>query len=101
MVQTKREIFLIIDKNQSKIKSFGVKKLGLFGSFCRQEQNVGSDIDFLVDFEQDKKTFDNFIKLSFFLEELMNRKIELVTSESLSPYFRPNILNEVEYVNIN
>ncbi|MBC8184821.1 nucleotidyltransferase family protein [candidate division KSB1 bacterium] len=101
MIQSKNDIFFLIKKNQHKIKSFGVKKLGLFGSFCRQEQNSDSDVDFLVDFEGDKKTFDNFINLSFFLEELMSRKIELVTPESISPYFKTTILNEVEYVSFN
>jgi len=101
MIKTKSEIFLLIKKNQSKIKTFGVKKLGLFGSFCRQEQNSDSDVDILVDFEGDKKTFDNFINLSFFLEELMSRKIELVTPESISPYFKSAILSEVEYVSFN
>jgi predicted nucleotidyltransferase len=45
-----------------------------------------------------KKNFRNFIHLAFFLEDLLNRKVELVTPESLSPYLKPNILKEIEYV---
>ena len=75
-----------------------MKKLGLFGSFVREEQGVESDVDLLVEFEPGKKTFDNFIQLSFFLEDLFKRRVELVTSESLSPYIGPHIMNEVEYV---
>ena len=41
---------------------------------------------------------DNFIQLSFFLEDLLKRRVELVTPESISPYIRPYIMNEVEYV---
>ena len=98
LVQTKESILTIIKRNQGKIKSFGVKKLGLFGSFAREEQNVESDLDLLVDFEKGRKTFDNFINLSFFLEDLMNRPIELITPESLSPYLKPHILKDIEYV---
>jgi predicted nucleotidyltransferase len=56
-----------------------------------------SDVDVLVEFEQDRKTFDNFIQLSFLLEDLFQRRVELVTIESLSPYIGPHILSEVEY----
>ena len=98
MIQTKANILTIIRKNQDKIRSFGVKKLGLFGSFVRDEQKSESDLDLLVEFEKGKKTFDNFINLSFFLENLINRQIELVTAESLGPYLKPHILQEIEYV---
>ena len=98
MVKNKQNILSTIKKNQNKIESFGVKRLGLFGSFVREEQNLESDIDLLVEFEQGKKTFDNFIHLSFLLENLLGHHIELVTSESLSPYIKPHIMKEVEYV---
>ena len=56
-------------------------------------------MDFLVEFEQGKKTYDNFMELSFFLEELMGRKVELVTPQSLNKYIGPYILNQVVHVN--
>ena len=96
--QTKKDVLFIIRENQEKIKKLGVKKLGLFGSFVRNKQNIGSDIDLLVEFEQGQKTFDNFIQLSFLLENLLQRSVELVTTESLSPYIRPRIIEEVEDV---
>lgn len=96
-VQTKKDILSIIKKNQDKIKIFGVKKIGLFGSFVRGEQDIDSDIDLLVEFEQRQKTFDNFIQLSFLLEDILKRRVELITAESLSPYIRPYITKEVEY----
>jgi len=98
LVQTKGRALSLIEEHQDRIKALGVKKLGLFGSFVREEQGVESDIDLLVEFEQSKKTFDNFIQLSFFLEDLFQRRVELVTPESLSPYIGPHIMNEVEYV---
>ncbi len=95
---TKTSIISAIQKNQDKIKSFGVKKLGLFGSFVRGEQRLDSDIDLLVEFQAEQKTFDNFIQLSFFLEDMLKQPVELVTTESLSPYLGPYIIEEVENV---
>jgi hypothetical protein len=96
--QTKKDVLSIIRGHQDKIKTFGVRKLGLFGSFVRNEQNIESDIDLLVEFEEGQKTFDNFMQLSFLLEELLKWPVELVTVESVSPYLRPYITQEVEYV---
>jgi predicted nucleotidyltransferase len=83
---------------RDRIKALGVKRLGLFGSFVRMQQDRDSDIDVLVEFEPSQKTFDNFIHLAFFLEELFGRRVELVTPEALSPYIGPHIMQEVEYV---
>jgi predicted nucleotidyltransferase len=57
-----------------------------------------SDIDLLVEFEPGKKTFDNFMNLSFYLEELLGRKVDILTPQSLSKYIGPHILREAEYV---
>ena len=97
-VQTKDTILSLIQQNRNHIRAFGVKRLGLFGSFVRGRQDDSSDVDILVEFEPGQKTLDNFISLLFFLEELFERQVELVTLESLSPYIGPRILNEVEYV---
>ncbi len=97
-VQTKERVLSLIVQHQDRIKALGVKRLGLFGSFVRGEQDAASDIDLLVDFEQGRKTFDSFIQLSFFLEDLLGRQAEWSTTESLSPHNGPRILDEVEYV---
>ena len=84
---------------QEEIWSFGVSRLGIFGSFAKGVSiRPESDIDFFVEFERDKKTFDNFMDLSFYLEELLGRKIELVTQQSLNKFIGPKILNQVENV---
>lgn len=97
-VQTKQNVVRLIEENQTQIKKFGVKQLGLFGSYVREEQNMQSDVDLLVEFEAGQKTFDNFMGLSFFLEDLLQQPVELVTTDSLSPYIGPYITREVEYV---
>ena len=97
-IETKDKILELIRENRRRIEAYGVRKVGLFGSFVRSEQSLESDIDLLVEFEEGKKTFDNFMNLNFFLEELLKRRVELITSEALSPYIGPHILKEVEYV---
>jgi uncharacterized protein len=99
VVQSKESVLLFLKENRDHVRNLGVKRLGLFGSFVRGQQNANSDVDILVEFEPGQKTFDNFSKLAFFLEELFERRVELVTVESLSPYIGPRILKEVEYVN--
>lgn len=97
MIKTKQDILHALDQNRSQLRTLGVKRIGLFGSFLRGEQRSDSDIDLLVEFEPGRKTFDTFMDLSFFLEEVLEHRIELVTTESLSPYIGPHILKEVEY----
>ncbi len=97
-IGTKTELLTLVQDHQDHLKSFGVKRLGLFGSFVRSEHHDASDIDVLVEFEPERKTFDNFMHLAFYLEDLFGRKVDLLTPESLSPHLGPRILREVEYV---
>lgn len=78
-------------------KKYGVKKIGVFGSFARGEGKEGSDIDVLVEFKKGSKTFDNYMDLKFFLEDLFHKKIDLVTVEALRPQLKDDILREVVY----
>lgn len=97
---TKEQIIETICKSRSKLLRLGVRSLGLFGSFARGQGRAKSDVDLLVEFDESKKNFDNFIDTCFLLEEVLGRKVELVTKESLSPYIKPYILKEVEYVSL-
>ena len=95
---TKEFIFQRLKDEREKLAFFGVKNIGLFGSFVRGSQTSLSDIDILVEFMPEKHTFDNFMEVAFLLEELLGRKVELVTTEALSPHIGPHILREVERV---
>jgi hypothetical protein len=97
MMPTKKDILTILCNNQSHIRTLGVRRLGLFGSFLHDQQHTDSDVDLLVEFEPGQKTFDNFMELSFFLEGALRPRVELVTPEALSPYMGQYILDEVEY----
>ena len=99
-VGTREDIFKMLDENRTQLRALGVKRLGLFGSFVRGRQRADSDVDMLVEFEPGQKTFDHFMGLSFLLEDLLGRSVELVTPEALSPHIGPYILKEVEYVSV-
>jgi predicted nucleotidyltransferase len=101
MVSTKAEVLDVLEQNKSKLNTFGVRQFSLFGSFLYDQATVESDVDLLVEFEPGKKTFTNFSNLVFFLEELLGRRVEIVTIESLSPYIGPHILREAEHVTIS
>jgi predicted nucleotidyltransferase len=100
-VENKIQILQLLEGNAAELKRLGVTSVGLFGSFVRGEQNTQSDVDLLVQFEPQKKTFENFMHLSTLLEQLFQRRVEVVTTEALSPYIGPHILREVEYAHIS
>jgi len=96
----KAEIIDFLRTNRESLTSYGVKKIGLFGSFVRNTQNSKSDIDVLVEFESEKLNYNNFINLTYFLEDKLEAEVDVVTLDGLSPYIGPNILKEVEYVSL-
>lgn len=90
---------MLADREQY-LAEFGVKQIGLFGSYLRNDATINSDIDLLVDIRSERKTFRNFMALNYYLDDLFGCKVELVTKQSLSPYIGPHILKTVEYVPI-
>ena len=97
-VKDKKELIERILASQARIQSYGVERLGIFGSFVRDEAKESSDVDFFVEFFPEKKNFDNFMDLSELLEEITGRRVELITPQSLSKYIGKYIVKEVEYV---
>ena len=93
-----QEVLNLLQQNSTYMRSLGVERLGIFGSYVRGEQTDTSDVDLLIEFEAGKKTFDSFMSLAFYLEDLLERPVELVTPESISPHIRPYISREVQYV---
>jgi len=97
---TAKEILKLIQQNKERIRRYGVKRIGLFGSYLKGEQKEDSDIDILVEFEKGKKTFDNYMELKFFLEDLFKRKIDLVIAESVKPELKKYIMESVRYAGL-
>ncbi len=91
------KIIKTINENNQDIKKFGVKRIGLFGSYISNKQKPKSDIDLLVEFKKGKKTFDNYMDLKFYLEELFDCNVDLVIKEALKIELKTNILKSVKY----
>ena len=95
---TIREIEQIIIDNKSSLeRDFGLKKIGIFGSYIKSNQTDESDLDILVELNQ-PMGFVKFIKLENHLSDLLNVKVDLVTPKALKPYIGERILQEVQYV---
>jgi len=79
-------------------EKFRIKEIGIFGSFVRNEETTKSDIDILVDFERDGKTFDNYMNLKYFLEDLLGLEVDLIMKGALKEELKDIILSEILYV---
>ena len=79
---------------RTEILGLGVRRLALFGSVQRDATRADSDVDVLVEFQPGQKTYDRFLALGDLLERALNRRIELVTPESLSPFLKRHVLAE-------
>ncbi|MEM9275410.1 MAG: nucleotidyltransferase family protein [Cyanobacteria bacterium P01_F01_bin.143] len=78
-------------------EQYQVKTLGIFGSYARGEATDNSDLDLLVEFQGDL-TFDNYMDLKFFLEDLFNKKIDLVIRDDIKAQIREKVLEKTVYV---
>ena len=96
---TSKEFILSEMKQQKReLQNLGIVRIGLFGSYVREEQTEKSDIDILLEFEPEKENFDNYMTVYDILENLFrNEKVEIVTKNGLSPYIGSQILKEVIY----
>jgi len=86
--------FLKSHKKELK-ENFGVEKIGLFGSYIRNEQTQNSDIDIIVKMPSD---FKKFFELQYYLEKHFNTKIDLGLEHTLRHFIKDKIKNEIEYV---
>lgn len=95
-ILSKESIKQALVDNREILRKYGVKRIGLFGSYVRGTATAGSDIDFLVELE--RLTFNDYMGLALFLEELFEKNVDLVTVTSIKPGFKPYIEKEIEYV---
>jgi predicted nucleotidyltransferase len=96
--ENKQDVIERILRIKAQLRGSGVQRVALFGSFSRNAQNADSDVDLLVEFQPGRKTFDNYIAVCELLESSLQRRVEVLTPESLSPYIGPHILQEAEDV---
>lgn len=89
----REKILAQLKSHKRQLKKFGIHSVSLFGSVARNQARKRSDIDLLVDFERPIGLFE-FARLKLYLEELLSRKVDLVTPEALRKEFRESILKE-------
>jgi len=86
-LKEKREQILAIAKR------LGAKRVQVFGSQARGEGGKDSDVDFLIELESGRSLFD-IIAMKQDLEDLLQRKVDVVTESAVSPYIRDEILSQ-------
>ena len=93
----KNKVLKVIKAQENLFNKYHIKTLALFGSTARNEATENSDLDFLVEFNT-SPTFDNYMDLKFYLEELFNKPIDLVIKQDLKPIIREEVMKEAVYV---
>ncbi len=96
MVSSKVAVLSKLKDHMEELRKFGVKKIGLFGSYARDEQNEGSDIDLVVEFREGEATLDNFLGLAEYLERLLGRRVDLITAEGIRHIRIAHVRKEIE-----
>jgi predicted nucleotidyltransferase len=89
----RENIIQLLKSQKRRLKKFGVHSISIFGSVARDKARKQSDIDLLVEFEKPVGLFE-FARLKLYLQELLGRKVDLVTPEALRKEFRESILRE-------
>ncbi len=96
---TRERLLETLKSNLNQFRRYGVERIGLFGSFARSEEQFDSDIDILVIFSENKKSFDNLMELKFHLDELFpDNNVDLVVDDALKPRIKTAVDKEVVYV---
>ena len=93
MERTRQHILEALMQNRDNIRGFGVRRLGLFGSCARGEGTASSDLDFVVELEV--KSFDTYMGLKFFLEDLFGCSVDLVLEHTIKSRLRPHIMEDL------
>lgn len=98
-MKTFKEIKKILTKHKKELQErFKVQEIGIFGSFVSGEQRKRSDVDILVVFKENYETFDNYIELKFFLEDVLKMKVDLVLKDAIKERIKEKILRTTVYV---
>jgi hypothetical protein len=95
MPKNRDDVFAILAAHTDTLRRLGVRRLGLFGSCARGEATANSDLDFVVDFAE--KSFDAYMDLKAYLEDLFGCRVDLVLADTIKPRLRPIIQRETVY----
>ncbi len=97
MKKSFKEIQSILKSHKAKlIEKYGIKEIGIFGSYVRGEENKNSDVDILVEFSRDSCiSLLDFVELENYLTDLLGIKVDLVEKTSLKPSIGERVRKEV------
>jgi hypothetical protein len=92
---SREDVLEALRRQGPELRRLGASRIGLFGSVARGEAITSSDLDFVVELQP--KSFDNYMGVKLFLEDLFGRRVDLVMTEAIKPRLRPRILAETVY----
>lgn len=87
----------LINSHRKDLNLLGTRKIAIFGSTARKQTTKTSDIDILVDFDSKKGLFV-FADLKFYLEDILNCPVDLVSTRALHPALKKRILSEAKQI---
>jgi predicted nucleotidyltransferase len=87
----------VIEAHFTELRALGAQRVGVFGSFARGDASDTSDVDVYVEFDESRRTYDNFFALHELLERLLGRRVDLVTDRSLTETKAKLILPTIRY----
>ena len=91
----------VIERHGDEIRALGARRIGVFGSFARGQAHADSDVDVYVEFDDEKRTYDNFFALHELLESLLGRRVDLVTDKALTATKARLIVPTVRYASVH
>lgn len=99
-MHTQKQILDFLSKNKKLLnKEFYVSRIGLFGSYARNEQTDNSDIDLIVDFEENTNNlYDIKIELERFFKDNLNVDVDICREKYIKPRYKNRIIKEAIYV---
>lgn len=93
----RNKVLTLLKKHLKEIQSYHIKKISIFGSVARDQDTPKSDVDILISFDC-PPTFDLYMDLKFFLEDILNRKVDLVTEDTVRSELKPYIEKDLIYI---
>ena len=99
-VKMKRESVIEILRDHKKVlqQKYGVIKIGVFGSYARNQQRADSDIDIAIEIIKEKKNLHNFLNIKRELERILGKKVDLGIESTLKPIIKEYVSKEIIYV---
>lgn len=98
MKMNREQVIKILKQNQAALTELGVKSLVVFGSVARDEASADSDLDILIEFDRKPVTFDVYMDVKIYLEDLLDVTVDLVVAETLHPRVKTFVSRDAVYV---